>query len=185
MMSKLNSASKCNYQALKFLEQNTSFLQSLFVNCNRNVEQVTAIIEPILNAPKRCEFAPHYIQAVTTEKNTFLVTNLSESQAVKIVDSSSTWSIGRRSTCSISIANRCISRQHAVIGHEFGNSFYLMDIGSRNGTKLNHRQLNNLDRYPLGDGDLIELGFIQVEFFVAICQDLSMLPKEVGITDLI
>lgn len=182
-MSKLNFASD-NYQALKFLEQNTTFLQSLLVNCDRNVEQVTAIIEPILNAPKRCEFAPYYIQAVSTEKATFLVTNLCESQAVQVVDNSSTWTIGRRTNCSISIANRCISRQHAVIGHESGSNFYIMDIGSRNGTKLNHRQINNLERHSLRDGDLIELGFVQVEFFVAICQDFSALPKKLGITEL-
>ena len=186
-MSELNSVSKSTYQALKFLEQNSSFLQSLLLNCDRNVEQITAIMEPILRAPKRCELAPYYIQAVNTEKNTFLVTNLSQPQAVKVVDSSSTWSIGRKSTCSISIANLCISRQHAVIGHELGRNFYIMDIGSRNGTKLNHSQLNNSDRYALSDGDLIELGSIQVEFFVAICQgqDLSKLAKQVSNADLI
>lgn len=172
-MSNVKCVSRSNDQALKFLEENTLFLRSLFANCDGDVEQVTAIVEPILNAPKRCEVAPYYIQAVNTGRATFLVTNLTQGQAVQIVNSASTWSIGRRSDCSIAIVDRCISRQHAVIEHDLGRDFHIMDIGSSNGTKINHVQLKPLERYNLRDGDLLELGFVLVEFFIATCQETA------------
>lgn len=182
-MSNLSYPTNSTDRALKFLEQNTSFLRSLFANCNHNAEQVTTIIEPILNAPKRCEIAPYYIQAVNTDSTTFLVTNITEDQGVKIIDGAYSWLIGRRSNCAIPIQNRCISRHHAVIGHELGKHFHIEDIGSRNGTKVNHDRLNTLDRCTLRDGDLIEIGFVQVEFFVATSQEQSLISTEVNITD--
>ncbi len=182
-MSNLSHTTNSTDRALKFLEQNTSFLRSLFANCNHDVEQVTTIIEPILNAPKRCEVAPFYIQAVNTGSTTFLVTNLTESQGVQIIDNASSWLIGRRSNCAIAIQDRCISRHHGVIGHELGKHFHITDLGSRNGTKVNHRQLTTLERRTLRDGDLIDIGFVQVEFFVATCQEQSPISTEVNSTD--
>lgn len=183
-MSNLSYPKNSTCEALKFLEENTSFLRSLFANCNHDAEQVTTIIEPILNAPKRCEVAPFYIQAVNTGSTTFLVTNITEGQAVQVIDNASSWLIGRRSNCAIAIPDRCISRQHAVIGHELGKHFHITDIGSSNGTKVNHRQLNTLERRILQDGDFIEIGFVQVEFFVATCEEPSPITREVTTTDL-
>ena len=183
-MPKLTSSIPSTYQALKFLEQNTSFLRSLFVNCNNDVDRMSTLIEPILNAPKRCEVAPYYIQAVSTGHSTFVVTNLAQNQAVQIVDSNSSWLIGRRSNCAIAIADPCISRQHAVISHEAGNNFYITDMGSKNGTKVNQSSLDSLNCCLLRDGDLIQLGAIRVEFFIATYSQPSNQNCEIGLTQI-
>ncbi|HEY9298296.1 MAG TPA: FHA domain-containing protein [Phormidium sp.] len=167
MLSNLSYSTKNTDKAFKFLEKNTSFLRSLVANCQHDIEQLTTIIEPILNAPKRCELAPFYIQAVTTEKSIFLVTNLSHAETVQIIDHSEQWLIGRsKLNCSIPIYELSISRHHAILGHEAGNNFFIKDAGSRNGTKVNHKRLASLERCLLKDGDLIEFGLIKVEFFI-------------------
>ncbi len=50
-----------------------------------------------------------------------------------------------------------ISRIHAEIIVE-GNTYYLIDVGSSNGTFLNGSKLETQTRYPLNLGDTIELG---------------------------
>lgn len=52
---------------------------------------------------------------------------------------------------------KAISRRHARIEQE-GDRFYLTDLGSANGTKLNDRRLPPNEKTPLWDGDVIELG---------------------------
>ncbi|MBD2775648.1 FHA domain-containing protein [Iningainema tapete] len=49
------------------------------------------------------------------------------------------------------------SRNHAEIQVE-GSTYYLVDVGSSNGTYLNNTKLEPRDRYPLNLGDKIELG---------------------------
>ncbi len=50
-----------------------------------------------------------------------------------------------------------VSRVHAEIIVE-GNTYYLIDVGSSNGTYLNDNKLEDRKRYPLNLGDRIELG---------------------------
>lgn len=167
MLSNLTYPTANTDKAFNFLEKNTSFLRSLVANCRHDIDQLTTIIEPILNAPKRCEVAPFYIQAVNTRKSTFLVTNLSHAETVQIVDNSEKWVIGRSKLNScIPICDLSISRCHAILDHEVGKKFFIKDAGSRNGTKVNEQRLASLERRLLKDGDLIEFGLIKVEFFI-------------------
>ncbi|MBE9230022.1 FHA domain-containing protein [Phormidium sp. LEGE 05292] len=167
MLSNLTYPNQNTDKAFNFLEKNTSFLRSLVANCKHDIDQLTTIIEPILNAPKRCEVAPFYIQAVTTGKSTFLVTNLSHAETVQIIDRSERWILGRsKSDCAIAIPELSISRYHAILGHEAGNNFFIKDAGSKNGTKVNNQRLATSESCILKDGDLIQFGFIQVEFFI-------------------
>lgn len=172
MLSNLTYPTQSTDKAFKFLEKNTSFLRSLVANCRNDIDQLTTIMEPILNAPKRCEVAPFYIQAVNTGNSTFLVTNLSHAETVQIVDHSEQWVIGRsKLNCSIPISELSISRSHAILGHEAGKSFFIKDAGSRNGTKVNYKRLSTLEKCLLNDGDLIEFGLIKVEFFITCFTD--------------
>jgi len=52
---------------------------------------------------------------------------------------------------------KAISRRHARIEQE-GDRFYLTDLGSVNGTKLNGRRVPPNERTPLWNGDVIEFG---------------------------
>ncbi len=152
--------------ALNFLENNPSISKSLMAELDHDLDQVSTIVEPILNARKRCGVTVYYIQAVTTGKTAFLTTNLPEVQETFVTDIASNWLLGRSLNCAIAVPHTSISRCHAVVGHCPNNGFYIMDVGSCNGTFVNRRRLPALERRVLQDGDLISLSSLQVEFFV-------------------
>ncbi|MEM8612208.1 MAG: FHA domain-containing protein, partial [Cyanobacteria bacterium P01_H01_bin.105] len=54
----------------------------------------------------------------------------------------------------------------AVIRHTSESGFFIADVGSQSGTRLNRRRLVPQKRQALRDGDMIELGDLMVEFFV-------------------
>jgi hypothetical protein len=68
--------SKFSNCSLSFLEQNPCLSDSLFADCNFNLDEVATVIEPVLQAEKRCRITHCYIQAVTTGRTTFLASNL-------------------------------------------------------------------------------------------------------------
>ena len=53
-------------------------------------------------------------------------------------------------------APNTVGRQHAEISRE-GDLFYIRDLNSRNGTRLNGRILTPNELYPLSDGDVVSL----------------------------
>lgn len=166
-MLNLKPSSDSNQRALSFLEKNPSLSQCLLEDCGTNLSQVATIIEPVLNASSRCEVSSFYIQAVTTGRNAFLTTNLPDECATHVTSVGASWLIGRNSTCAISIKSSSISRCHAVIGHCLDRGFYIMDVGSSNGTFVNCRRLAALEQRVLNDGDLVELSHTRVEFFIS------------------
>ena len=98
-----------------FLEQNPAISESLIEELGQNLSQVATFIEPILNAPSRCEISSNYIQAVTTGRTAFLTTNLTNNQSTQVTGLASSWLIGRSSNCAIAILEKSISRCHASI----------------------------------------------------------------------
>jgi hypothetical protein len=109
----------------------------------------------------------YYIQAAQHNHRAFLTTNLSSVDAAQVTTLSSTWLIGRSRNCAIVVHDRSVSRCHAVVGYDVQQGFYLMDVGSSNGTYLNQKRLSVLKRYSLRDGDVIMLCNLQFEFFIA------------------
>lgn len=65
--------------------------------------------------------------------------------------------IGRSPLCQIVIANARISRKHACI-ERVGLRYEIYDLGSRNSTFVNSRQLSDGERYMLMHNDAIGLG---------------------------
>jgi hypothetical protein len=107
-----------------------------------------------------------YVQATIADRQAFLTTNLPSAGTVQTTESGRAWLIGRGRNCAVLIQDPAISRFHAVIGHDQQHGFYVMDVGSSNGTFLNQRRLLKLKRHPLRDGDVIGLSHIRVEFFL-------------------
>jgi len=62
-----------------------------------------------------------------------------------------TCSIGRSSSSHIALADPCISRRHALIQQQNEHEFWLVDLGSSNGIKLNGRRLSQPSRLKSGD----------------------------------
>lgn len=109
----------------------------------------------------------YYIQAAQHNHRAFLTTNLCHANTPFVTALSSTWLIGRSRNCAIVVHDRSVSRCHAVVGYDVQQGFYLMDVGSSNGTYLNRKRLSVLKRYALADGDVVTLCNLSFEFFVA------------------
>ena len=63
---------------------------------------------------------------------------------------------GQTETNKIVFDNPVVSRTHAEICHEEG-SFWLRDLGSTNGTRVNGNSLETMRAYPLSNNDAIDL----------------------------
>jgi adenylate cyclase len=70
--------------------------------------------------------------------------------------SSKLWKMGRSEQCSIVIDDTTISRTHAMIQCTDSDEYYLVDMGSRNGTFVNERRVST--PVLLRNGDRISLG---------------------------
>jgi hypothetical protein len=162
---KINSVP--DFYPLSFLQYNPSLTDALLADCNYDFDEVKGLINSAMRAPKRCQVGQYYIQAIATQHTTFLVTNLVIGADYRLTTVGSSWLIGRNSTCAISIRDLSVSRCHAVIGRNSNHKFYLSDLGSSNGTWVNLRKLTTHQRQVLHDGDLLQIGKLKAEFFLA------------------
>ncbi len=70
------------------------------------------------------------------------------------------WAIGRGDGCAIMLDSRSVSRLHALIQRREDGDYSLVDLGSRNGSFVNHRRvsvpvvLSDSDRLLFGDQEL-------------------------------
>lgn len=149
----------------QFLKQNPVLSVQLLADLDQDLDQVRTLLYPALNAQHRCQAAEFYIQAVTTERTAFLITNLSHSRGGLITETASNWLIGRNSTCDISIRHMSISRFHAAVGFTATDGFHITDLNSANGSWVNRRRLDPMQRMRLRDGDLIRIASYRIEFF--------------------
>lgn len=165
-MSNLKASSVFDCSPAQFLEQNSLITDALLADCNYDRDEVITIVKRVLQAPARCQITSFYIQAVVAGQTIFLVTNLNSNQADCLLNSTSTWLIGRDATCAITLRNNSVSRCHAVVGHHPIDGIYIADVGSSNGTLVNCRRLAHRERRTLKDGDLLQLGEMKIEFFL-------------------
>lgn len=72
------------------------------------------------------------------------------------------WTVGRSDDNNLVLPDRWISRNHAMLQGMEDGSFYLIDLGSRNGTFINGRRVS----VPviLQDGDIIIFGQTEIAF---------------------
>ena len=70
--------------------------------------------------------------------------------------------IGRGRSADVMIAEPTISRAHAAIGYD-GAGFFMQDIGSTNGTRVNGDRQARAD---LSDGDELKLGKLRLRVTV-------------------
>ncbi|KAM3095016.1 FHA domain-containing protein [Phormidesmis sp. 146-12] len=171
-MLTLNSAAS-DQPALRFLEQYPAVSRSLFAEIGPNPKQVATIIDPILATRDRAQ-GSRYIQAISTGRTAFLATNLSPNREVYLTEVSTSWLVGRSSHCAIALTQPSISRCHFAIGYHPGRGFYLVDLGSRNGTLVNRRRLPILDKHPIHHGDLIDINGFTIHFFVSSLEGVAM-----------
>lgn len=161
-------------KTLTFLKQNPSLSETLIAELGHDIRQVSTIIEPILQAPHRCEMGVYYIQAIATGRAGFLTTNLPDGNSTQVTEMASHWLVGRSSNCAIAVLDRSVSRCHSVIKHVPNKGFYIKDLGSCNGTSVNRSKLGSLEEKLLHDGDLLEFSRFRVEFFISGWSDAQI-----------
>jgi hypothetical protein len=166
-MLNLKPSGRFDQRTLTFLEENPSISETLMAELGPNISEVATLIGPILDAPNRCEASRYYIQAVATGRTAFLTTNLPNVPSTCVAGTTTNWVVGRSNNCAIAILDKSVSRCHAVIGHQPGSGFHVMDLGSSNGTFINGTRLKPMEQHSLKDGDLLEFSKFPVEFFIS------------------
>lgn len=115
-----------------------------------------------------------YIQGVISGAQVGLATNLLEGRSQLLVQPQNTWLIGRDyNQVSLPIRDMRLSRRHAAIQYLPQTGFFLIDLGSTNGTYVNGERIRK--QILLQDGDRIRLGSMTFSFF--ICRDFRTLPE--------
>jgi hypothetical protein len=67
---------------------------------------------------------------------------------------------GRLSSCTLTLTDSTVSREHAAVVRR-GDRWWVVDLGSTNGTRVNGVQAAE---QPIAPGDRIELGDVELEF---------------------
>lgn len=72
------------------------------------------------------------------------------------------YTIGRSDSCDICIADPTISGKHCSLVKLDDNSYAIRDENSTNGTKVNDQQVSNEDSIKLNNGDILQVGGIEI-----------------------
>jgi FHA domain len=126
---------------------------------------------PVFTAPRRSRLP--YIQAIVQGEQTFLTANLSDYRSTHATTWGQSWLVGRGSHCAIPLGLATISRFHAVVGRCSDRGFYVLDLGSRNGTFVNGRRIEAFRKRGLQEGDRLCFSHVELMFWVAHLEDVN------------
>jgi adenylate cyclase len=87
-----------------------------------------------------------------------------------------TWSIGRGEGCAVLLDSRAVSRLHALIQRRDAGDYFLVDLGSRNGSFVNGRRVS----VPVRLSDEDRLVFAEQEFIFHNPADFPVEPLGTG-----
>ncbi len=122
--------------------------------------------------------APGYVQAGIQQGQPYLITNLLDGKTQGLFQPEGVWLVGRDRRVNIPIREQCMSRIHAAIHYVPNEGFYLVDLGSTNGSFVNSEPV--FERQLLKDGDQIRLGSVAISFFTCpTSQTLKSAPPEI------
>lgn len=103
---------------------------------------------------------------VTEQKGPYVVLHTESGNRQLSLAGSNCWTVGRSDDNNLVLPDRWISRNHAMIQIMDSGEFYLIDLGSRNGSFVNGRRVS----VPviLRDGDLLTFGQTELRFYCPI-----------------
>jgi len=92
------------------------------------------------------------------------------------------WTVGRSDDNNLVLPDRWISRNHAMIQVMETGEFYLIDLGSRNGSFINGRRVSV--PVTLADGDQLTFGQTELQFFCPMIgrTAIASLPDSIEMT---
>ncbi|MGK7946529.1 MAG: FHA domain-containing protein [Microcystaceae cyanobacterium] len=97
------------------------------------------------------------------EKKPYLLLYTDKGKRYLSLASKNSWTIGRGRENDVIIRDQCISRNHAILQSTDSGGFYLIDLGSRNGTFVNGRRVSI--PVTLSSLDHIAFGKTKAEFY--------------------
>ncbi|MBE9076877.1 adenylate/guanylate cyclase domain-containing protein [Romeria aff. gracilis LEGE 07310] len=98
-----------------------------------------------------------------SQLESYLLFNTALGQRRLPLTASSCWTVGRNDDNNLVLSDQWISRNHAMIQSMESGEFYLIDLGSRNGSFINGRRVTV--PVPLHSGDMLTFGQTELQFF--------------------
>src|SRR6266545_7812587 len=92
----------------------------------------------------------------------YLVLRTADGEREIALDQGNTWKIGRNADNALVIPDEMISRNHDIVQRTESSEYYLIDMGSLNGSFVNDRRVSV--PVVLHDGDHISVGGYEVLF---------------------
>ncbi|HEY9689550.1 MAG TPA: FHA domain-containing protein [Coleofasciculaceae cyanobacterium] len=118
-----------------------------------------------------------YVQGIVRGQQAYLISNLINGKSQSLLQYQMIWMMGRDPQAALPIADQRLSRRHAAIQYIPRRGFYLVDLGSTNGSFINGRLVRG--RHRLHDGDRLRLGGFSFDFFVCYSsQTVNSAPSE-------
>ncbi|MCW5981059.1 MAG: adenylate/guanylate cyclase domain-containing protein [Bryobacteraceae bacterium] len=113
----------------------------------------------------------------------YLVLPDGDSEGTFALASGYMWKIGRSNANDVVIHDKRVSREHAIIQRDDAGEFYLIDMGSRNGSFVNERRVST--PAALKDGDRLSIGGLVYTFRWPGCPDPAAMSVmgESGVTE--
>jgi adenylate cyclase len=97
-----------------------------------------------------------------TAKAGYLTIPQSDGDQDVFLENGNAWRLGRAVDSQIRLPSELVSRQHALVQRMENGEYFLLDLGSRNGTFLNGTRVTV--PVPLNDGDRISFGDFHISF---------------------
>ncbi len=85
-----------------------------------------------------------------------------EKESGETIPLTTSFSVGRSTSCDLPLQDTKVSRKHAVINRQAGDEYWLSDLGSANGTYVNQLRISQPTR--LRPGDEIRIGPFALRF---------------------
>jgi hypothetical protein len=108
----------------------------------------------------------YYLRICHQGRVATMETNLPHTDRINQSPTGMAWLIGRSRNCAIVIPDASVSRCHAVVGYDYFQGLYVMDMGSSNGTFLDQQRLTSLKRCSLKHGQLLQCSQIQIRIAI-------------------
>jgi pSer/pThr/pTyr-binding forkhead associated (FHA) protein len=142
---------------LTFLVLRVAFVALLYLFLYRLVSTIRRDLRAAAPSPERS--AP---RQTTVPQGRLIVlhagsTGLETGRAIPLGASTT---LGRSSECDLRLADRQVSARHAALRHEDG-AWFVIDLGSTNGTYLNQRRIAG--EQPIAYGDLLDVGGVRLK----------------------
>ena len=119
---------------------------------------------------------------VTGQPGPYVVLHTESGNRQLSLAGSSCWTVGRSDDNNLVLPDRWISRNHAMIQVMETGEFYLIDLGSRNGSFVNGRRVSV--PVTLQDGDLLTFGQTELRFYCPAHGDTTLPTEPMSTNDL-